>query len=388
MTNNLAVSEWIIEDLIRQGITRFVISPGSRSTPLTVAVAHDPKAQTTVHFDERGAAYFALGYARATGKPAVLICTSGTAVANYFPPVVEASMDNIPLIILSADRPPELIDVGANQAIFQDNIYGTYPRLFKNLTPPDADTTPAQILAEVDDLYTFATGIRPGPVHLNCQFREPLLPEPNPVTTDNKDARTESPSPLARETLARIAPEKLAPILEKMLLCNRGLIIVGRGVNNKHNDAILNSAKALKWPVLPDVQSEIRFTNHPNVSNHFDLALLKDELSSQKPEMIIHLGGAFTSKRLLNYLNDPDIFYVSLKRTPEQIDPNHQVDVALQMEIDTFFQALEITEKGGNQTWLTAWQQAERNLSAIVMNQMEVGIYTSVINTIILPLAD
>ena len=115
------------------GSDHFVVSPGSRSTPLTVAVARNPKAHTTIHFDERGAAFFALGHAKATGKPAVLICTSGTAVANYFPAVVEASMDNIPLIILSADRPPELIDVGANQAIFQDNIYGEYPRYYKNL---------------------------------------------------------------------------------------------------------------------------------------------------------------------------------------------------------------------------------------------------------------
>ena len=117
----------IVEELVRNAVDYFVISPGSRSTPLTATVAQHPQTKKIVCLDERGAAFHALGYARATGNPAVLICTSGTAAANYLSAVIEASIDNIPLIILSADRPPELRQTGANQTINQVNLYGDYP---------------------------------------------------------------------------------------------------------------------------------------------------------------------------------------------------------------------------------------------------------------------
>ncbi len=172
---NIQVSEWIVETLISHGIHRFIISPGSRSTPLTVAAARNELAITHTHFDERGAAYFALGCARATGKAAVLICTSGSAVANYFPAIIEAAMDNIPLVVLTADRPPELIGRGANQAIYQDQIFGRYPRAYENLAPPDQGSQHSDVLTQLYRLLIPLKGIAPGPVHLNCQFREPFL---------------------------------------------------------------------------------------------------------------------------------------------------------------------------------------------------------------------
>lgn len=340
MRQNLAVSEWIIEELINLGATQFVVSPGSRSTALTVAVARNPKAGTTIHFDERGAAYFALGHAKATGKPAVLICTSGTAVANYFPAVVEASMDNIPLIILSADRPPELIDVGANQAIFQENIYGCYPRLFKNLSPPEPNTTAEQILPIVAEIYDAATGSRPGPVQLNCQFREPLLPNSeNQVPKRDlmpgwEISKTTSSSHHTGDQ--SLSANQITIINHKLVANPQGIIVVGRGAGSEHDEAILGIAETLKWPVFPDIQSKLRFRQHPNLINHFDLALLKDTVFGLKPGMVIQLGGAFTSKRLLNFLDDQDIFYLSVKATPERIDPNHQVDMALQMDVGSF----------------------------------------------------
>ncbi|MCF6238810.1 MAG: 2-succinyl-5-enolpyruvyl-6-hydroxy-3-cyclohexene-1-carboxylic-acid synthase, partial [Candidatus Marinimicrobia bacterium] len=354
MTQNLIVSQGMINQLIRLGVTQFVISPGSRSTPLTVAAARNPEAQTMVHFDERGAAFFALGHAKARGVPAVLICTSGTAVANYFPAVVEASMANIPLIILSADRPPELIDVGANQAIFQDNIYGNYPRLFKNLTPPSSTTQAEEVSTLITELYQAATGSRPGPVHLNCQFREPLLPisgskfdnDCDPINTsvshmdlspqvdhgDNgRDSHAQKPG---------IPVAHLEQINQQIEESQTGIIIVGRSVDAQYDETILNLAESLNWPIFPDVQSRLRFTQHPQLINHFDLALLNGETNLSQPEMVIHIGGPFTSKRLLTYLNDPDIFYVSVKATPERIDPNQQVDLAIQMDVASFCESV------------------------------------------------
>ncbi|MEA3297250.1 MAG: thiamine pyrophosphate-binding protein, partial [candidate division Zixibacteria bacterium] len=131
-------ADLIIEELIRNGVDFFCISPGSRSTPLVSAVAEKEKTVgITIHFDERGAAFHALGYTRAVGRPAALICTSGTATANYMPAVVEASMDMLPLIILTADRPPELQDCGANQTIDQTKIYGSHVRWQINFPCPD-----------------------------------------------------------------------------------------------------------------------------------------------------------------------------------------------------------------------------------------------------------
>ncbi|MCK4632832.1 MAG: 2-succinyl-5-enolpyruvyl-6-hydroxy-3-cyclohexene-1-carboxylate synthase, partial [candidate division Zixibacteria bacterium] len=119
-------AEMIVEELVRNGITFFTIAPGSRSTPLVLAAARHTETETVVHYDERGAAFHVLGHARATGKPAALICTSGTAVANFLPAVIEASLEGLPLIVLSADRPPELLDTGSNQTIDQSNLFGEY----------------------------------------------------------------------------------------------------------------------------------------------------------------------------------------------------------------------------------------------------------------------
>ena len=138
----------IVEELVRNGVDYFVISPGSRSTPLTATVAQHPRAQKIVCLDERGAAFHALGYARATGNPAVLICTSGSAAANYLPAVIEASIDNIPLIILSADRPPELRQTGANQTIDQVYLYGSYPKWEFDLPCPTAEISPYMVLTD------------------------------------------------------------------------------------------------------------------------------------------------------------------------------------------------------------------------------------------------
>ena len=377
MISNLIVSEWIVEELVRLGVNQFIISPGSRSTPLTVAIARHSRAKTIVHYDERGAAFYALGYAKATRVPAVLVCTSGTAVANYFPAVIEASMDNIPLIILSADRPPELIDVGANQAIFQENIYGVYPRLSRNLPPPDDQSSFEALMKVVDELYDHATGDRPGPVHLNCQFREPLLPQ------DDSDQTTLPVNQKWLDSSARFTPgnnnilpadtKTLDSIHEKLQQAQTGLIVVGRSLESAYNSEIIEFTHSLGWPILPDVQSELRFTQDGHIVNHYDLALLSAELKNMKPEMVIHFGGAFTSKRLLQYLNDPEIFYISIKETPERIDPNHQVNLSLQMRIGKFCQTLKPKNRDQSSNWLTSWQQAEGNCSnniSQIMSQM------------------
>jgi 2-succinyl-5-enolpyruvyl-6-hydroxy-3-cyclohexene-1-carboxylate synthase len=171
----------IIEELVRNGIDYFVISPGSRSTPLTVGVAQNSSAQHIICVDERSAAFHAVGYARATGKPAVLICTSGSAAANYFPAVIEAATDGVPMIILSADRPPELRQTGANQTINQVNLYGAYPNWQFDLPCPTAEIEPKMVLTTIDLAVSRSQQSPSGVVHLNWMFREPLAPTDAPI---------------------------------------------------------------------------------------------------------------------------------------------------------------------------------------------------------------
>ncbi len=366
MLTNLEVAQIIIGGLTQKQVTQFIISPGSRSTPLTVAIARHPAANSIVHFDERGAAFFAVGYARATGIPAVLVCTSGTAVANYFPAVIEASMDNIPMIILSADRPPELIGVGANQAIFQENIYGVYPRLAVNLSPPEPETKAVAILRQVDDLFDASVDDHPGPTHMNCQFREPLLSEGNEKSEEPTfDAawvgqNSRKPSKPARSHV--LHGEKLQRVVQNLEKSKRGLIIVGRSLHDDSSTSIIELSEALNLPIFPDVQSKIRFADHHNIINHFDLALLSDDLLKIKPDFVVHFGGAFTSKRLLNYLEGSNIFYFSVKETPERIDPNNQVSCELQANVKAVCQELKTCEIIQNEQWLASWQRWDRHI--------------------------
>nr|MBA3389279.1 2-succinyl-5-enolpyruvyl-6-hydroxy-3-cyclohexene-1-carboxylic-acid synthase [Rubrobacter sp.] len=167
----------IVEELVRSGIDFFCVAPGSRSTPLVAALAENPKARSLVHFDERGTAFAALGYARATGRPAVWITTSGTAVANGLPAVVEASVDGVPMILLTADRPPELRQTGANQTVDQPDIFGDFVRWRFDLPAPDLSVDPAMVLTTVDQAAYRAVRAPRGPVHLNLMFREPFLPD-------------------------------------------------------------------------------------------------------------------------------------------------------------------------------------------------------------------
>ena len=166
----------LIEELVRNGVDTYCIAPGSRSAPLTVAVARHLRAHGIVHYDERGAAFHALGYGRATGMPAAVITTSGSALANVWPAVVEASLDHVPLLVLSGDRPPELLDAGAHQTMDQVKFFGGFARWSTILPCPSASIDPAMVLTTVDQAVSRCRGPARGAVHINCMFREPLAP--------------------------------------------------------------------------------------------------------------------------------------------------------------------------------------------------------------------
>ncbi|MCA9960040.1 MAG: 2-succinyl-5-enolpyruvyl-6-hydroxy-3-cyclohexene-1-carboxylic-acid synthase, partial [Anaerolineales bacterium] len=172
-------AESFVQALAEAGLRRVVISPGSRSTPLTLAFAAHPTIKAVLHLDERSAGFFALGMALAADAPVALVCTSGTAVTNYFPAITEAFMSHVPLLILTADRPPELRHSGANQTIDQVKIYGDQVLWSVDAPLPEKDA-PAVVLRHLQTLaaraYATADGLRKGPVHVNFPFRKPLEP--------------------------------------------------------------------------------------------------------------------------------------------------------------------------------------------------------------------
>ena len=178
-TLNLIWGALILEELARLGVQHVCMAPGSRSTPLTLAAAQQTKLQRHLHFDERGLGFMALGLAKASRAPVAIITTSGTAVANLYPAIVEAWLTHVPLIVLSGDRPPELLGCGANQAIVQPGIFANYATQV-NLPTPDTHIAPQALLTTVDEAVANQTR----PVHINCMYREPLYPRSEEHTSE------------------------------------------------------------------------------------------------------------------------------------------------------------------------------------------------------------
>lgn len=329
---NALISSLMIEELIRCGVTEFVLSPGSRCTPLTLAVAENSNANHIIHFDERGAAFYALGQARAMGEPVVLICTSGTAAANYYPAIVEASMDMIPLIVLTADRPPELRATGANQSIDQVGMFGNYVRWQFDLPCPSVEQSPEFILTTIDQAVHRARSTPAGPVHLNCMFREPLAPPDEMIdftgylkSIDNWMKRT---APYTTYTPVEIVPnedevESIATLLNET---ECGLIVLGK-LTHDESCAALELADKLGWPVLPDISSSVRLGTGgvAELVPYHDLLLLGD-MNECTPNTVLHIGGRLTSKRLMTFLREStDLCYVHVDNHPFRLDPDHTV---------------------------------------------------------------
>ena len=329
----------IVVELLRSGVRDFVLSPGSRCTPLTAAVAEEPRAKATVHFDERGAAFFALGQARALERPVALICTSGTAAANYLPAVVEASQSQIPLIILTADRPPELLDTGTNQAIDQTRLYGVYARWYCGLPCPDRAVSPEFVLSTVDQAVYRATRSPAGPVHVNCAFREPLAPY------ETGDNNSEYLAPLktwraSSEPYTRyVGPAtELDPAAARQVdaiikNAERGVLLVGQLRNRGEADAVAQLGKTLGWPIVADVASGLRLSAFENGVLHYaDLLLCSDSFrESFRPDVAIHVGGAVTSKRVNQHLQeDPPRHYIRAADHPFRVDPGHKVTLRVE----------------------------------------------------------
>jgi 2-succinyl-5-enolpyruvyl-6-hydroxy-3-cyclohexene-1-carboxylate synthase len=310
--HNTALASAFAEELARGGCKRAVVSPGSRSTPLAVALWREPGIEVTVILDERSAGFFALGAAQASGEPTALLCTSGTALANYHPAVAEADLAGVPLVVLSADRPPELRGIGAGQVIDQVKTFGEAVRWFCEVGTHDADDTGLLHLRSVAcrALARARGEIRPGPVHLNFPLREPLAPVPvegavtatDPLALHGREGR-----PLTAVTRVDLEPTEfvLDEVAGHIGDAIAGVIVAGRQLDLELREPLAHLSRASGFPILAEPTSQMRLGPHDKsyVVSTYD-ALLRDEHFSKGvvPELVLRFGEMPTSKPLREWL--------------------------------------------------------------------------------------
>ncbi len=337
---NVLWTDVFVDELARAGLKSVCIAPGSRSTPLTLAFARHGGVRIYTHLDERSAAFFALGLALASDEPVALVCTSGTAAANFFPAIVEAHMSRVPLIVLTADRPPELRHSGANQTIDQIKMYGDYALWSVDAPLPEASPaalTIRSLRTLAARAYAKANGIRKGVVHINMPFRKPL--EPIPVAGD----ATEVPKgAVARDyqrrytdiTLSELTGgyEHVLTTLEKIMESPRGIIVCGRDALLTQPSEVGNLGYYTSYPIFADTLSGQRFqrTGYPQgFVSAYDTFIPYMKLP--EPDFVLHIGEMPLSASMQSYL--------------EKIKPKHRIALSKSGDwndfnflIDTFIQ--------------------------------------------------
>jgi 2-succinyl-5-enolpyruvyl-6-hydroxy-3-cyclohexene-1-carboxylate synthase len=311
---NTALASAFVEELARCGVRHAVLSPGSRSTPLALALWRQEEIETTVIVDERPAAFFALGAALASGAPVAILSTSGTAAANFHPAICEADHSAVPLLVLTADRPPELRGIGAGQAIDQLKLYGSSVRWFCEVGTHDGDDD-GLLHFRSTACRAFATARgepRPGPVHLNFPWREPLAPLPedgavtatDPLALEGRDGR-----PLTAVTQIDMEPSQflLDEVARHIAEAPIGVIVAGRQLDPELREPLAHLARVAGYPILAEPTSQLRCGPHDrsHVVTAYDL-LLRDERfrGTASPDLILRFGETPTSKPLRSWLAD------------------------------------------------------------------------------------
>ncbi len=376
INRNILWAETFVNELAALGIKYVSISPGSRNTPLTLAFAANRKIKSYINIDERSSGFFALGLAKASSAPVAVVCTSGTATAELYPAIVEAYQQRVPLIICTADRPPELLNKGANQTINQNNIYKNHIRWFKNLGLPEPTKEKLYAIKQAAfDAVFISTVHARGPVHLNFPFKKPFEPK---YATDivqeeilsasikiNKHANIHPCQKKEdRKTLKQI--EKIYSLVRKN---EKGLIIVGPDNYNPKflkNCQILSSK--LNYPLLADGASQVRFGRHnkKNVITNFDAFLRSEEFVSENmPDVIIQFGRTITSKGLDTFLNCCNAARFMINEFGDWFDPSDKANASLPYLPYLFCEELnkkleEERFKRNSTSWLSVYLEAER----------------------------
>ena len=393
----------LAETTKRLGLCCAVICPGSRSTPLAIAFSQQkPDIEVIPILDERSAAFFALGRAKVTGKPTVLVCTSGTAGANFYPAIIEAKESRVPLLVLTADRPQELRNCHSGQTIDQLRLYGNYPNWQTELAIPSPNWRMLAYLRQTI-IYAWERCLNPVPgvVHLNLPFRDPLAPIPDFSNLDELISQfqpeeffaqvgsnlnlpiTDYPIKFCKLEFTPSVTEcsELIPITQEWLQTSRGLIVAG--VSQTHNVkeylcAVSRLAVSLNFPVLAEGLSPVRNRNdlNPNIISTYDLILRNQDLAKQLlPEIVIQIGEMPTSKVLRNWLTSTNVKRWIIDPSDQNLDSLHGRTTHIRMRVEDLgewkVQEKNIKTESYLQMWLTAEIQVRRNIDLALTRKTE-----------------
>lgn len=375
---NSTVGAFVSEVIARLGVELVVTCPGSRSTPLTLGATRNSKLETLSILDERSAAFFALGHAKATHKPVVLICTSGTACANFFPAIVEAQLSGVPLIVFTADRPFELRNCAAGQVIDQTKIYGDYVNAFYEIGLPEKGTDYLDYLRQtLVHAVNQSIGQVRGPVHLNFSFREPLSPDIKNTPIISAEDLERSASVIVRTTELSVPEVPIDPLLIERLSSHRkGVIIVGTVEPVFEDPTFVASlsavSKQLGWPIIADVLNPVR--NNADafglLVTHYD-TFLKDPnfKESLKPSAILQVGPLPTSKVLRSWVEESKAHQFLLSDGSRNIDSLHGFSVPLNGSVVSLAKGL--SQSTTDKEWNGLWDQAEASYEKAVANKLD-----------------
>jgi 2-succinyl-5-enolpyruvyl-6-hydroxy-3-cyclohexene-1-carboxylate synthase len=371
----------LVETLVCLGLKDAVICPGSRSTPLTIAFARHPQIKAIPILDERSAAFFALGKAKRTNLPVVLLCSSGTAGANFYPAVIEAKETGIPLIILTADRPPELRHCHAGQTIDQIKLYGNYPNWYTELALPEANREMLSYLRQnIVQAWEQSLLPYPGVIHLNCPFREPLAPITQPeievlaleIIEPDFFTHLQNYEQNCNYSFLATLPNN---IIQSLKLAAEGIIIGGLTQTKKPEqycqEIALLSQKS-QFPVLAEALSPLRnyAKLNPYLISTYDTILSKPEQAKQlQPKVIIQVGELPTSKRLRNWLSQSKAIRYIITNKQENFDPLHSKTIHLRTSLTTFIKEIVVNTDDKSfsnylQTWCELETQTQKEISA------------------------
>ena len=346
----------LVDEWVRLGVAHAVVSPGSRSTPMAIALASNPKIALHVFHDERSASFAALGIGLQSGTPAVLLCTSGTAAAQFFAAVIEANHAHVPLLVCTADRPPELQGVGAPQTINQTNLYGTFVRKFIDVgLADDAKSSKWRTIAR--DAFSATVGVNRGPCHVNLPFREPLVG----VAGSLPVADSHSPVRMSADVATASERKKLSLALR----AERGIIIAGNGIDQPR--FILELAAKLKWPVVADPRSNCRVAPESSqgamVSSCADVVLRhQPSAESLKPTVVLRIGDPPVSKVVNQWLAQCGAEQIAVTQQPSLVDPDKVVTTHIVGSFNELFMEMSRGADSRSETeWIGAWKRCEKN---------------------------
>jgi 2-succinyl-5-enolpyruvyl-6-hydroxy-3-cyclohexene-1-carboxylate synthase len=395
---NYVWTQIVVDELARSGLRAVVIAPGSRSTPLAIAFAEHPDIAVYSIIDERSAAFFALGHALATDRPVAVVCSSGTATANFYPAIIEARYSGVPLLILTADRPPELRDSGANQTVDQVKLYGDHVLWAVDVALPEADpsslairglrTLACRAYATANGGATSGGGALPrGAVHLNFPFRKPL--EPIPVPTD----KTDDPAWIGRAGgqpfvhISSAAPtptiDQIETLIQTLQDARRPLVIVGSQPAPTFGDELAAFAGQTHVPVLADSLAQIRYSAHWSEMEARPIGgydtFLRGAAAWDKPDLILRFGAMPTSQTLIDYLNaNGDAYQIGVSADGVWRDPNHQLDeliAADPIEIARILAQTAAEIALGDQTWADRFHAAESETWTHITDELQNGAF-------------